>query len=277
MRTLIALLTLALLQSAGELRFEVASIRPVESGNPSVLDNLGPPVNGLVRMPMGTLRRLINHAYGIDIRRHDPPAEGGPDWMDKELFALQAQGPADLTVADARRMLQTLLRERFNLKARVEKRERPVYVLVVSRQDGRLGDGLTPTTTNCRAYRDTLERTGRGVLALKVGEGCGVTSGGGFGPGRLGVRGTATVRELLRAIERSPDVDRPIIDRSGLTATYEIDFTWAPARTGANAARPEDVVSVFTALQEQLGLKLEPRREPLDVVVIESADRPTPN
>jgi uncharacterized protein (TIGR03435 family) len=264
---------------ASDPRFEVASIRPVESGDPSLLDPFGPPLNGTVRMPMGTLRRLMNYAYDINIRRHDPAIEGGPDWMDQDLFAVVAQGPPDLTLPRARRMLQTLLRDRFNLKARVEKRERPVYALVVARQDGRLGPGLKPSSIDCGAYSDTLDRTGRGALATEAARGakCGLLSGGGFGPGRLGIRGTATMREMILPLSRSPDVDRKIVDRTGLTGTFDIDFMWAPARTGANAARPEDVVSVFTALQEQLGLELDSRREPLDVVVIESVERPPPD
>jgi uncharacterized protein (TIGR03435 family) len=230
-------------------------------------------------MPMGTLRRLMNYAYDIDTRRHDPAIEGGPEWMDKELFAVVAKGPPDLTLLQARRMLRTLLRERFNLTMRVEKRERPVYALLVARQDGRLGPGLKPSLTDCSAYSDTLARTGRGVLATEAAKGatCGLRSGGGFGPGRLGIRGTATIREIIPPLSRSPDVDRKIVDHTGLIGTFDIDFTWAPARIGVNAVHPEDVVSVFTALQEQLALKLESRRAPLDVVVIESVERPTPN
>ena len=86
-----------------------------------------------------------------------------------------------------------------------------------------------------------------------------------------------TIRDMLRAFSRSPDIDRRIVDRTGLTETFDIDFVWTPDRSGPGAAPPADVVSIFTALQEQLGLKLESRREPADVVVIESVERPTPN
>ena len=201
--------------------------------------------------------------------------------MDTELFAVVAQGPPDIGLSDARRMLQTLLQERFALKARVETREVPVYALVVARDDGRLGPGLRRSSLDCRAYSDTLARTGRGALASQVGEKCGLVTGGGpaagAGPGQLGTRGVATIRELIAGITRSPDVDRKVVDRTGLIDTFEIDLVWAPARTGVNAAAPENVVSVFTALQEQLGLELESRREMVDVVVIESVERPTPN
>jgi uncharacterized protein (TIGR03435 family) len=68
-----------------------------------------------------------------------------------------------------------------------------------------------------------------------------------------------------------------VLDRTALTGTFDFDLIWAPARTGGNAAAPTDVVLVFTALQEQLGLKLESRREMLDVVVIDAVECPTPN
>jgi uncharacterized protein (TIGR03435 family) len=87
----------------------------------------------------------------------------------------------------------------------------------------------------------------------------------------------ATIREMLLPLARSADVDRPVVDRTGLTGTFEIDLVWAPARIGVNAAAPDQVFPVFSALQEQLGLKLDPRREPLDVIVIDSVDPLIPN
>ena len=91
------------------------------------------------------------------------------------------------------------------------------------------------------------------------------------------MKGTGTIRDMLRAFSRSPDVDRRLVDRTRLTDRFDVDFVWTPDRSGPGAATPADVVSIFTALQEQLGLRLEWRREPGDVVVIESVERPTPN
>ena len=88
---------------------------------------------------------------------------------------------------------------------------------------------------------------------------------------------------LTRTIQISPEIDRPVLDRTGLTGTYDVDLVFAPAQTGpgvagaALAVAPEDALSIFTAVEEQLGLKLESRREPVDVVVIDSVERPTPN
>lgn len=228
------------------LTFEVASIRPVAPGPRFAI---GPPVNGMVRARAIEVRRLVQYAYGLDLQQHDPVPEGGPAWIDQDLFEVVAKGPPDLTLADARRRVLSLLRERFSLRSHVATRERPIYALVVARRDGALGAGLRRSKGDCSAYSETLTRTGRGALATEVGPGCGLTIGGGAGGGRLQIRGTATIREMLRPMARSPDVDRD----------------------------PNDVVSIFTALQEQLGLKLESRRELLDVVVIDSVGPLIPN
>jgi uncharacterized protein (TIGR03435 family) len=254
--------------------YEVASIRPVES---TTRYSIGPPVGGTVRARAIEVRRLVQYAYGLDPVGHDPVPTGGPAWIDRDLFEIVVKGAADLTYADARRMILTLLRDRFKLKSHVEKRELPVYALALARKDGKLGPALRPSKTDCRTYSDTLERTGRLAAAREVSANCELLSGGGIGGGRLQLRGTGTIRDMLRVLARSPDVDRPILDRTGLTGTYDVDFVWAPSRAGPAAAAETDVVTIFTALPEQLGLKLESRREPLDQVVIDSVERPTPN
>jgi uncharacterized protein (TIGR03435 family) len=256
------------------LAFDVTSVRPLESAERG---GIGPPVNGIVRARGVEVRRLIQYAYGLDPQRHDPVPEGGPSWIDRDLFEVIGQGPPDLTFPNARRMMLTLLRERFALRTHVERRELPIYALVVARTDGRLGPGLRPSTVDCSAYSETLLRTGRLAAAREISTTCELLSGGGIGGGRLQLRGTGTIRDMLRSLARSPDVDRPIVDRTGLTGTFDVDFVWAPARTGPAAAAAVDVVSIFTAAQEQLGLKLEAQREQLDVVVIGSVQRPTPN
>jgi uncharacterized protein (TIGR03435 family) len=83
--------------------------------------------------------------------------------------------------------------------------------------------------------------------------------------------------ELLTVIIRSPDIDRQIIDRTGLSGTFDIDLAWVPLRAGPAAAAPVDVISIFSAVEEQLGLKLESATSPVDVLVIDYAERPMPN
>jgi uncharacterized protein (TIGR03435 family) len=270
----LAVSLIAQTQSDSVLRFEVASIKPSAS---STRFGISRPTNGVVRSRGAELRRLIAYAYGIETASHGPQPQGGPDWIDRDLFAVEARGPADMSWADGRRMMQALLRERFNLKVRIEKRETPIYALVMARNDRRLGSGLVPSKTDCSKYSDVLARTGRIAAAREVTTDCEIRSGGGIGGGRLQMRGRGTMREFIPVISRNPDVDRPVFDRTDLTGTYDVDFVWAPARGGPGAAAVADIVSIFSALQEQLGLKLEPRREPLDVVMIDSVDPLIPN
>jgi len=264
----------------GTIAFDVASIRPLENGKPNAI---GPPVNGTVRARGIDVRRLIQYAYDLDPPFSRKPApEGGRAWIDKDLYEVVAQGPADLTFPDARRAMLTLLRERFDLKSHVEQRELPVYVLVKARKDDALGPGLRPSKVDCSAFSETLLRTGRGAVAREVSTNCEVVQSR-DDRRRIQSRGPITIQDLVRRIERNPEIDRPVVDGTGLTGTYDLDLVWAPAQPGPGAAgaalavAPSDVLSIFTAVQEQLGLRLESRRAPVDVVVIDSVERPTPN
>lgn len=116
------------------LRFDVASVKPSSS---STRFGISRPTNGVVQSRGAELRRLIAYAYGIDPASNDPQPEGGPDWIDKDLFDVEGRGPADMSWSDGRQMIQTLLHERFNLKVHIEKREVPVYALVMARSDRR--------------------------------------------------------------------------------------------------------------------------------------------
>ena len=235
-------------------------------------------MNGVVRVNRAPLRRIIQFAYDIDPQLHDPLPLGGPSWIDDELFVIEGRGPADVSLLDARRMMQSLLRDRFKLRTRIEKQALPVYALVLARANGTLGPGLRRSKTDCAAYSEALARTGRLEVARQAGPAeCALNAGGGLGGGRLFLKGTGAIADMLRSFAQSPDVDRTIFDRTGLAGTFDVDFVWTPLRSGPGAAVPADVVSIFTALQEQLGLKLESRREVREVVVIESVERPSPN
>jgi len=259
-------------EPAARLVFDVASVRPSQ-GPPTGISR---PTNGVVRTSAAEVRRLIHYAYGIEPQQRDSPAIGGPEWIDREFYAIVARGPANMPLADGRAMMRSLLEDRFKLRVRVERRDAPVYALVVARKGGAPGSGMKPSAMDCRAWSDELLRTGRLAAAKEQGPDCGPITGG-IGGGVLQVRGPATVRELITAIERSPDVDRKIVDRTDLRGTFDFDFRWTPQRSGPGAAAPHDVVSLFTALQEQLGLKLESQRAPVDTIIIDSIERPTPD
>ena len=193
----------------GPLAFEVASVRPSAPGGRG--GGIARPVKGLVRARGATVRQLVQYAYDIEpLLRRDPEPEGGPDWIDRDRFDIEARGPADLSFPDSRLRMRSLLAERFTLRVHTEARDLPVYFLMLSRDDRRLGRGLQPSQVDCSAYSAALAATGRGAVAKEVGPQCGLSS-------------------------------------------------------------------IFTALEEQLGLKLESGRAPVDVIVIDSVERPDPN
>jgi uncharacterized protein (TIGR03435 family) len=165
----------------------------------------------------------------------------------------------------------------MHLVAHDDTSEQPIYNLVLARSDGKLGPKLKPSTHDClaesAAARDRKEPPKPLVTDADFLDSCGMR----FGPGHI--IGTITMQTFplqLRGLS-----GRTVRDRTGLTGFYTIDFTFAmpnqsPAGQGATAD-PADAPSVFTALQEQLGLKLEPDKMPLQFVVIDHIERPTEN
>lgn len=281
--------TTAAQNTARTVTLEAAAVKPAAPGVPPLVPgNWAPPTNSSAHLRPMTLRTLAMYAFDLQPRRHDPEPVGGPAWIDKNAYELTLKFSDLPTIPQAQALIRTLLEERFALRWHVEQREAPVYALVVARPDGRLGAGLQPSTVDCRAYSDTLTRTGRGAVAKQVMPECGVTSGGApavsaivggqppsYPVGAQVIHGTATMSEIVTAMLRTDrENDRAILDRTGLAATYDVHLWWVPIRSGAIVADTADVMSLGTALQQQLGLRLEPRREPRDVVVIDSAEMP---
>jgi uncharacterized protein (TIGR03435 family) len=175
-------------------------------------------------------------------------------------------------------MLQRMLADRFKLKVHVAPREIDVYALVLARSEGRLGPGLRAAAMDCLALAEARKR-GEAPPAPTPTAGqrpdCGRME-----TVRAGVRrvlmGGAPISALAEAIQSA--AGRAVLDRTGLTGNFDVDIEFLreggrqPARD-ANAANPAS--SVFTALQEQLGLKLEPRKEMMDVLVIDQVESAT--
>jgi uncharacterized protein (TIGR03435 family) len=179
-------------------------------------------------------------------------------------------------------MLRNLLEERFQLRARLETREYPQFALVLARQDGSLGPGLRRRTVPC-----TTRAVG------KLGELFGplpstrTQCGGRTDRGMLLSTG-ATMADLVWALSRPelvPGVGRIVVDRTGLAGTFDIDLRWTPDsafadRSQTAASTPslaDNEPPLFTAIQEQLGLKLERTKGPVEVLVIDHVEQPTPN
>ena len=178
---------------------------------------------------------------------------GGPDWINAAKYDISAitEGLTP-TRAQYRTMLRHLLEERFSLRAHQETREVDVYDLVFSKEDAVLGAGIRPSKADCKA----LAASGKGR--------CGWSASG--------FRHTATAQPILFLITQLfGSVDRRIVDRTGLKGVFDWELQLAGDPNDPSAP------SVFTALQEQLGLKLVPNRGMLEVVVIDHIEPPTPD
>jgi uncharacterized protein (TIGR03435 family) len=224
--------------------FEVASIKfhpgPINfSADPSVH---GTRVTGTA----STLLDLITTAYAV---RYDQ-VSGGPNWANSDHYDLAAKVEGDATLAkdQFRQMLQTLLADRFQLKIHRETKDVPAYALVI----GKNGSKLKESTAD--APGDNFVRSG--------------------GAGGMHMEAThGTIDQLTRQL--SGTAGRPVVDKTGLTGYYAFTFDWVPANRTPDP--DSDTPSMFTALQEQLGLKLEPTRAPYPLLIIDHAARPSEN
>ena len=246
-------------------RFEVASVRRNTSGSGSM--SMGRQPGGLFKAVNAPLLNLIRTAFGLP----DRDLVGVPAWAASERYDVTARAPGEIDAKAERSMLQALLRERFKLVAHFEKRDMPVYDLVVARGDGRLGPLLRRSTLDCSPEGRANTPSGG---AGGAGQGTGPLNRPACGSMTVNsslIAGGVTVAELASTISRR--VDRPVIDRTGLNGFYDVDLTWAPTTITPDDTKP----SIFTAVQEQLGLRLERSRGPIEVLVIDSVDRATPD
>jgi len=217
------------------------------------------------------LRAIIQFAYGIS---QPSRLAAVPDWANTERFDIVVKGAVD-SLEDRRRMLQALLADRFKLVAHTEQRSIPIFVLVVARADGRLGPSLKPSSIDCTAQG----RGRRGVPSAASDSSttarCGVRSAG---PGEIKLTGISMSRlaSVLSATQ-----GRPVVDRTGLTEPYDVELVFAPdpipGRGGETPAVPEGRASLITAIQEQLGLKLQAGNQPEDVLVVDRVSHPDEN
>jgi uncharacterized protein (TIGR03435 family) len=263
------------------LRFDVASVKPNVSGPTSMLWAYR---GRRFTARYATAKALIHNAYGE--QEHslaDSQIAGGPDWLDSDRFDVEATAPA---VPDSPRgtfpppvlaMLRSLLEERFQLQTHVKKEELPIFALVLARSDGTLGPRLRRRTTDCAVDRSaTREPANLFNPTPAERRACDRR----IGPGTLMASG-ATMTNIISALPiLVPGLNRVVVDNTGLTGQFDVDLTWS-FETTADAlgvpfsSRDLNAPSVFTALQEQLGLKLESRKGPVDILVIDQIEHPT--
>jgi len=286
-----------------DVRFEVASIKlsdPNASGPLSMIPMVMPQGVGRLSATNVTLRFLIRMSYGVQ----DFQIEGGPAWQTQQKFDIvaKAEDSAATDTSQLMPMLKALLIDRFKLKAHTETREMPIETLVVARSDGKLGPNLKPSTSDCknaqeeqRKRAEALLKGGPGALAgllPKPGEvvPCSMTpmiGGAGTGTG-FGLRGNGQPLMILTQLLQQV-TGKTVQDKTGLTGLYDFELTFDPeallrvvSQFGINVPAnlnlpPSDAPSLLTALREQLGLKLDSTRGPVEVLVIDSAEMPTPD
>jgi uncharacterized protein (TIGR03435 family) len=223
-----------------------------------------------------TLAMLVRDAYDL----FESQVIGGPDWMHTRLWDVSAKAAA-LSPDEARQLVRRLVEERFALKAHTEMRELTIYNLVLARTDRTLGPKIKPSTVDCVPFltgqrpmqdspRDSSHRFGL------CSEGGSFTPGGLLTPRLNGQPLAGLIRHLEEALEQ------PVIDRTGLKGNYDIELSYLEESLADKsvAARAQSVPkgpTLFTALQEQLGMKLEPAPGPVQVLVIDSVSEPAAN
>ena len=238
--------------SAGAQSFEVASIKPSQPASADrQITGFQTPGGGRLSTASTSLRMLITFAYNVK----DFQLSGGPGWASSEMYDIVAKADGNATPPQLRLMLQTLLKDRFKLALRNETKDAPIYELVVAKG----GSKIQEDTASARAR---LGMTGPGKLIAQKAS-------------------LAMFAQLLGTL-----AGRPVADKTGLASTYTFKLDWTPTvgegglpgPGGPDVAPPDSSgPSLFTALQEQLGLRLQSAKGPVESLVIEEAEKPTEN
>ena len=230
-------------QTQAPQQFEVASIRPDNAGpGPGTSANISE--GGRVQATNATIRWVILVAFHLEDRQ----VLGGPAWLDNDRYDIDAKTgrPERPTPDEVQPMMQNLLAERFHLKYHRDTREMQVYALV---SEGKPVAGIKQSEDGATTSMDTNGAPGNAQ--------------------RLTAKGT-TMTQLSNYVGNR--LGRFVVDQTGLTAAYDFTLDWTQGDAGDSG-----LPSLVTALHDELGLKLESKKLPVDVLVIDSIDRPTQN
>ncbi len=241
-------------QQTARLSFETASIQPAAPVQPSsIVRGIqdGPATPGQMSWRNLSLSDLIAEAWEVKSYQ-----VSGPGWLRKARFDVEAKLPPGTTKAQSRLMLQNLLAERFRLALHRSTKETPIYALLVAKNGPKLRESASnpnPAVAN-------------GGAAMTM-----------IPDGRVRVAGNgATIGNLIDVL--IDQLDRPVLDMTGLTGSYGFTLDFTQTRGLSESTRVEDAppgfsggATIFAALPDQLGLRLEPRKAPIDLLVIDSA------
>jgi len=221
-------------------QFEVASVKPSTADPSSSSMNTG---NGRLTAINVTLKRCIMGAYGVGPNQ----VLGGPEWLDSDRFEIVAKAEQPVGDHILMTMLQTLLAERFKLALHREAKSIEAYALEVAKNGPKVkkGDGGGAKTSN-----------GRGDI----------------------VATNATMDRLAEILSRQMDL--PVVNRTGLDGVFDLRLQWTPETARPGQLSNDAVIegpSIFTAIQEQLGLQLHAEKVPIDVLMVDHAEKPAGN
>ena len=236
------------------LTFDVTSVKPNTSGEQGGSSKGQPGRYVGVNV---TLKRVIGLAY-----RPVQEFIGGPDWISTDRFDIEGSVEGTPTQDQMLEMLRSLLADRFKLAVHRETRQMPAYSLTLARGDGRLGAELraVPPCTPAAASPASPARR------------C-----GGFAVGAGSLKGTGVTMTQLAAELPSATEGRYVVDRTGLSGTFDVNLTWNAEALSPTATSTDSAASIFAAIQEQLGLRLVSITTPIEVIVIDRAERPASN
>ena len=209
---------------------------------------MGPRLGGQITAHNVPVRLLITFAYNLKPYQ----LSGGPSWIATDRFDLEARAAGDPPIEQMRAMLQSLLAERFQLAIHPETRQVDGFVLTRARPD-KLGLGMQPSTIDCSKSFAAETRCREGF----------------FSAGHLKLVGLP-VNHMVEIIGTT--IGGPMVDETQLSGALDLDLQWSP-----ESAPLPDLPGIFTAIQEQLGLKLQPKKVPTEVFVIDHVEHPTPN
>jgi uncharacterized protein (TIGR03435 family) len=254
------------------LSYEVATVKPLAPNAASIMVKLPP---GGTLSPL-SIRRYIMNAYGAVY-----PAQivGGPDWLNKDAYDIKGKVPDEFEftlqkmtreerINKTRLMQQCLLADRFHLKAHFETRVLPVYELVPAKNGLKILAVPAPPETKL------------GASPMRLGSDDPLPPGSsrtGLNSNGLTVLNARAIKMQLLTRIIGDIGDRPIVDHTGFTSYFDItDLTWAPLGDAGSTNEP-DASSIESALKQKLGLSVVSAKDPIEVLVIDSIERPTPN
>ena len=261
---LLCLASCSLLAAQDPARFEVVSIK-----RHVALDTSG----GTQNLPDGTyimINQPISTIIGLATPTVVREVIGAPDWVDTERYDVTTKPPAGSTPAQRREMTRQMFIDRMKFVGHVEERERETFALVLARSDGRLGPNLKPSTLDC-SPRPAVARAAAPPPASTDARNSCVTA---FGATSI-VSGAIDIDRLLPFLGGL--AGGLVNNRTGLKGLYSVELNFSRDGLAENQKRDDEPPQFMTALQEQLGLKLQRERTMVPVLVVDSIERPSEN